>query len=234
MLLEGGMGPIEKMGLSSKLPEVAGGPPFALEVLVPVSVSPFPVLSFGLELLVPVPEVSPKDPVVTAKVSRDSVDALTVWVGPGPSDSLVSSGLPLSVSPFEIVPFNHFPSSGSGLRNGMELALIPEEEPAPLSCCLIDKVRGFSSKKSPGDFLKAILEYSHSVGITCDGYEGQLSAVFEAIIDSNDKKVAGPSSRTGIKGSRELNRLAYFVNYDAHSGSTSCGRCKGRAHGGIL
>jgi len=61
MLLEGGMGPIEKMGLSSKLPEVAGGPPFALEVLVPVSVSPFPVLSFGLELLVPVPEVSPKD-----------------------------------------------------------------------------------------------------------------------------------------------------------------------------
>jgi hypothetical protein len=58
--------------------------------------------------------------------------------------------------------------------------------------------------------------------------------VFEAIIDSNDKKVAGFSSSLSIKGTRELNRLACSVNYDAHSGSTSRGRCKGKALGGLL
>jgi hypothetical protein len=82
--------------------------------------------------------------------------------------------------------------------------------------------------------LKAVLEYSHSVGITCDGYEGQLSAVCEAIIARNDKKEAGPSSKEGIKGSRELDRLFCSINYGAHSGCSSRGRCKGRAHGGLL
>jgi hypothetical protein len=57
--------------------------------------------------------------------------------------------------------------------------------------------------------------------------------VFEAIIVSNDKKEADPSSRLSIKGNRELNRLACSVNYDVHSGSTSRGRCKGRAYGGV-
>jgi len=165
VLLEEGMGPFEKMGLSSKLPEVAGGPPFALEVLVPINVSPPSVLSSRLVLHIPVPEVSPKDPVVSAIVSRDSVDALTVWAGPGLSDSLVPSGLPSSDS-----ILTHNPSSSSRVRNGMELALIPVEEPEPLS--FFNKVRGFSGKKTPGVFLKAVLAYSHSVGITCDGYEG--------------------------------------------------------------
>jgi hypothetical protein len=116
VLLEGETGPFEKIGLSSKLPEVTEGPPFTLEVLVPVSVSPLSVLSFGSDLPIHVPEVSPKDPIVSAKVSRDSVDALTVWAGPGS---------------LEIVPFTHIPSFGSGIRNGIELALIPEEEPEP-------------------------------------------------------------------------------------------------------
>jgi hypothetical protein len=46
--------------------------------------------------------------------------------------------------------------------------------------------------------------------------------------------VAGSSSSMSSKGTRELNRLACSVNYDAHSGSTSRGRCKGRAFGGFL
>jgi len=58
--------------------------------------------------------------------------------------------------------------------------------------------------------------------------------VFESIIDSNDKKAASPSSSLSIKGTRELNRLACSFNYDAHSGSTSRGRYKGRAFGGFL
>jgi hypothetical protein len=58
--------------------------------------------------------------------------------------------------------------------------------------------------------------------------------VYEAIININDKKVAGSSSSTSSKGTGELNRLACSVNYDVHSGSTSRGRCKGRAFGGFL
>jgi hypothetical protein len=91
--LEEETGPFEKMGLSSKLPEDAGGPPFALEVLVPINVSPPSVLNSGPVLPIPVPEVSPKDPVVSDIVSRDSVDALTGWADPGLSDSLVPSSL---------------------------------------------------------------------------------------------------------------------------------------------
>jgi hypothetical protein len=223
--LKGETGTFEKMGLSPKLPEVAGGPPFALEVLVPVSASPPSVMSPGPVLPIPVSEVFPKDPVVFAKAPRESVDGLTVWADLGPLDSFVPPGLPSSVP-----MLTH--SSGSRVRNGLELALFLEEELEPLS--FIDKVRGFSGKKTPEGFLKAILAYSHWVGITCDGYEGQLSAVFEAIIDSNVKKAAGPRSSLSLKGTRELNRLACSVNYDAHSGSTSRGRCKGRDFGGFL
>jgi hypothetical protein len=222
--LKGETGTFEKMGLSPKLPEVAGGPPFALEVLVLVSASPS-VKNPGPVLPNPISEVFPKDPVVFAKAHRESVDVLTVWADSGPPDSLVPPGLPSSVP-----MLTH--SSGSGVRNGLELALFPEEEPEPLS--FIDKFRGFSGKKTPEGFLKAVLAYSHWVGITCDGYEGQLSAVFEAIIDSNVKKAASPSSSLSLKGTRELNRLACSVNYDAHSGSTSRGRCKGRDFGGFL
>jgi hypothetical protein len=219
---EGEMGRIEKSGLSPKLTEVAGDSIFAPEVPVPVCVSSPSVLSLGPVLSILVLEVSSKDPVGSAKALKDSLDILTVWDGSGSPDSLVSAGL-------SAVDLTH--SSGSGSRKGMELALITEEEPVPLS--FIEKVRGVSGKKTPESFLKAVLAYCHWVGITCDGFENQLSTVFEAIIDSNDKKAAGPSSSLSIKGTRELNRLACSVNYDVHSGSTSRGRCKGRAYGGF-
>jgi hypothetical protein len=172
--------------------------------------------------------------VLPAKVPTDSEDVLVVWAGRGSSDSMVSSGISSSVSMLETVPFNLLPPSGLGPRNGLELVLFPEEEPSPLSCCPSDKVRGFSGKKSSKDFLKAILEYSHSVGITCDGYEGKLSAVFEAILADNDKKETGSCSKLGNKFSRELNRLSCSINYDGRSGSTSQSRCKGRELGGFL
>lgn len=70
---------------------IAGGPFIPLEVLAPASVFPQPDPSFGTELSAPIMEVIPKDPIVPAKVSMDSEDALVVWAGPGPSDSMVSS-----------------------------------------------------------------------------------------------------------------------------------------------
>jgi len=221
--LKGEMGSIEKLGWSSKLPEVAGGPSSSQEIRVPVSASAPSVLGTGPVLPIPVSGVSPIVPVVCANVLRDSDDVLSVWVDSGPPDPLISSGIP------SFVPMlTH--SSGLGERNGLEIALFPEEEPVPLS--FIDKVRDCSGEKTPEGFLKAVLAYSHWVGITCDGFEGKLSAVFEAIIHSNVKKAAGTSSSLSIKGTRKLNRLSCSVNYDAHSGSTSRGRCKGRAFGG--
>jgi hypothetical protein len=218
--LKGEMGSIEKLGWSSKLPEVAGVPSSSLEIRVPVSASAPSVWGSGPVLPIPVSGVSPIAPVVCANVLRDSDDVLSVWVDSGPPDPLISSRVSSSVP-----MLTH--SSGLGERNGLEIALFPEEEPVPLS--FIDKVRDCSGEKTPEGFLKAVLAYSHWVGITCDGFEGKLSAVFEAIIDSNVKKVAGTSSSLSIKGTRELNRLSCSVNYDAHSGSTSCGRCKGMA-----
>jgi hypothetical protein len=159
--LKGETGTFEKMGRSPKLPEVTGGPSSALEILVPVSASSSSVLSPGPVLPIPVSEVSPKDPVVFANALRDSVDVLSVWVDSGPPDSLVPSGIPSSVP-----MLTHSP--GLGDRNGLELALIPKEELEPLS--FIDKVRSFSGKKTPEGFLKAVLAYSHWVGITCDGF----------------------------------------------------------------
>jgi hypothetical protein len=216
---EGERGMTEKSGLALKLPEVAGDSIFVPEVPVPVRPS---VLSSGTVLSTPIPEISPKDPVGSAKPLKDSLDMLIVWAGSGSPDSLVSAGL----SPLELTH-----SSSPGVRKGTKLAFLPEEEPVPLS--FIDKVRGVSGMKNPEGFLRAVLAYCQWVGITCDGFEDQLSAVFEAIIVSNDKKEADPSSSLSIKGKRELNRLACSVNYDVHSGSTSRGRCKGRAYGGF-
>jgi hypothetical protein len=220
--LKGDMGPIVEMGWSSKLPEVAGSPSSSLEIRVPVSASAPSVLGTGTLVPIAISGDSLIEPAVGANVLRALDDVLSLWVESGPPDPLFSSGFTSSVP-----MLTH--SSGLGERNGLEVALLPEEEPVPLS--FIDKVRECSGEKTPEGFLKAILAYSHRVGITCDGFESKLSAVFEAIIDSNVKKVAGPSSSLSIKGTRELNRLSCSVNYDAHSGSTSRGRCKGRAFG---
>jgi hypothetical protein len=72
------------------------------------------------------------------------------------------------------------------------------------------------------------------VGLSCDGFEGRLSALFEDIVARNDEKEAGPSSNLGNKGTRELNRLASSINYDTHCGNASRNRSKGRVHRGLL
>jgi hypothetical protein len=78
------------------------------------------------------------------------------------------------------------------------------------------------------------LEFRHPLGITCDGSEGQISTLYENLITSHDKKVKGSSPKSVNKGTRELNRLLCSVNYEAHSGSSSSGRRKGRVYNGLL
>jgi hypothetical protein len=181
------------------------------------------------ELPVSILEVLPKVPLVPASALMDSENVLVVWAGRSPLDSPVPSGISPSVTMCENAPITLFPPSGLGHTNGLELVVLPEEVPSPLCCCPSENLRGFSGKKSSKDFLTAILEYSHSVGVTCDGYEGQLSAVFEAILAENDKKESGSCLKVGNKYTRELNKLSCSINYDSRSGSTSQSRCKGRA-----
>jgi len=147
---------------------------------------------------------------------------------------LVESDPAASISSLVSGPFIHELFSGLGLRKGLELVSIPEAKPSPLSCCPSDKVMIFSGKGFSELLLKMALEYHHPLGITCDGSEGQISTLYENLIASHDKKVTGFSPKSGNKGTRELNRLFSSVNYDAHSGSSSNGRRKGRVHNSLL
>ncbi len=67
------------------------------------------------------------------------------------------------------------------------------------------------------------------MGLSCDGFEEQLSALFAAIIASNTKQGIGSSSKAGKRISREVNNLFCSINYDTHSGSASRGSKKVRA-----
>jgi hypothetical protein len=134
-----------------------------------------------------------------------------------------------------IVPFTHtsLEFSELGQRSRMELDLFLEEEPTPLSCCRADKFGGKFGKRSSDWVLHLVQDFSHLVGLSCDGFEGRLLALLEDIV-SNDEKEEGPSMKLGNKGTREVIRLARFINYDAHCGSASRGRSKGRVYRSLL
>jgi len=114
------------------------------------------------------------------------------------------------------------------------LDLFPEEEPTPLSCCPADNLGGKSGKRSSDWVLHLVQEFSHLVGLSCEGFEGRLWALFEDIVARNDEKEESPSMKLGNKGTREVNRLACSINYDAHCGSASRGKSKGRVCRGLL
>jgi hypothetical protein len=124
------------------------------------------------------------------------------------------------------------PSSSLGSLYSSCLDLDFSEDPSPLLCCPVNKTRGKSGAQSSEWVLKLAMIFSHLVGVSCDGYEGKLSALFEEIIASNSEKTFGSSPRASKKGMRELNNLFSSVNYDAHSGGTSRGRNKARVFKG--
>jgi len=146
VLLREGLALIWMIGSFLAKPEVAGG------------------LAFGSELsaLQSLLEIDPKElGVSTILESADSGEAVVVWTDLGSLDSSGSSpcGAVPPVSTFSpqnsqedslvVVPPTHTShSSGYGLKYCMDLELIPEEEPTPLSCCPVDKFRGISRKRS--------------------------------------------------------------------------------------
>jgi len=190
VLLREGLALIWMIGSFLAKPEVAGGLPPTSDIPFPASSYPQPELAFGSELsaLQSLLEIDPKElGVSTILESADSGEAVVVWTDLGSLDSSGSSpcGAVPPVSTFSpqnsqedslvVVPPTHTShSSGYGLKYCMDLELIPEEEPTPLSCCPVDKFRGISRKRSS----------------PCDGFEDRLSALFEDIVATNDEKEA--------------------------------------------
>lgn len=117
-------------------------------------------------------------------------------------------------------------------RNCLELDLFSEEVPTPLYCCPTAKNRGKTGGQSSDRVLQLVKEFRLFVGLSCDGFEEKLSALFEDIIASNAEQEAGSSSNVGKKGMRKLNSLLSSINYDAHS--ASCGKNKRRVQRGFL
>jgi hypothetical protein len=65
------------------------------------------------------------------------------------------------------------PSSSLG-SSCLDLEL--SEDPAPLLCCPANKSRGKTGAQSSDWILQFALIFRHLVGLSCDGYEGKLSA----------------------------------------------------------
>jgi hypothetical protein len=166
-----------------------------------------------------------------------------------PLNTLVLPRVPdsLLISPVEMVSLplpNPLLTLGQGEDAGLvsaanspclEVEVFSEVEPMPLASCPAVKARGSRAarKRTRAGILRLVKNFGHFVGLSCDGYEGKLAALFEDILASNENKAAGSSSSVGKKGMRELNNLFSSINYDSHSGSASFGRSKGRDLKGV-
>jgi hypothetical protein len=112
------------------------------------------------------------------------------------------------------------------------MVLFAEVEPSSLACCPPPKTKRKVVERSSDWVLQMLEEFSHYVGLSCDGFEGRLSSLFSDIIANHEAQGAGSHSKVGKKGVRDINGLFSSINYDARSGSVSRGRNKGRAERG--
>ena len=108
----------------------------------------------------------------------------------------------------------------------LELEVHEVEEHTLLVCCPATVFLGKKGSQTADKALKLVEEFSHYVGILCDGYEGKLSELFADIIANNEEKGAVVASTMGKKGTRELNNLFCSINYEV---SACRDRVKGRA-----
>lgn len=79
--------------------------------------------------------------------------------------------------------------------------------------------------------VQRVKNLCHLVGLSCDGFEDQMLALFSAIEASRNHTFAGYVSgvcfKAGTKGNQELKRLDSSVNYD-NRGQSNRGKGKGR------
>jgi len=77
-----------------------------------------------------------------------------------------------------------------------------------------------------------VIFFCHVVGLSCEGFENQLMALFAAIEASRPQSDVGSlpdlSGKSGNRGNRELKRLVCSVNYDGKGGQSHRVTWKGR------
>jgi hypothetical protein len=86
---------------------------------------------------------------------------------------------------------------------------------------------------SPRWVVERVKSFYQVVGLSCEGYEDKLLALFEEIEVARELLMAESKnnypSTPGAKGQRELNRRAWSINYEKKGGVQSVrGRHRGR------
>jgi hypothetical protein len=91
---------------------------------------------------------------------------------------------------------------------------------------------GEGHRVSPRWVVERIKRFYPIIGLSCGGLEDKLLAVLEEIEAARDRSLATPKtnylSSQGAKGQRELNRLAWSINYEKKGAHSDKGRHKGR------
>jgi hypothetical protein len=91
-------------------------------------------------------------------------------------------------------------------------------EPLILTPLPVDVGDGHHPRVSPRWVVERVKGFYQVVGLSCEGYEDKLLALFEEIEVALDQSMAEYtntiSSTPGAKVQRELNRLAWSLNYE--------------------
>lgn len=77
--------------------------------------------------------------------------------------------------------------------------------------------------------LQKVMGVCHQVGLSCEGFEGELMALFTTIEACRHQRELASNSKSVNRGKRELKRLVSSIYYDSRGGSSSRGRANGRA-----
>jgi hypothetical protein len=86
------------------------------------------------------------------------------------------------------------------------------------------RISGSDVRPQPSSWvLQRILDFSKTVGVSCDGQETRLVQFFEDLEAERGHGMGTPGGKTRRKGDRELKRLECSVNYDLKGGETRRG-----------
>jgi hypothetical protein len=103
-------------------------------------------------------------------------------------------------------------------------------EPMVLTPLAMEGIDG--QRVSPRWVVDRVKNIYQIIGLSCEGSEDKLVAIFEEIEDARDSSLEGsktkfPSSQR-VKGQRELNRLAWSINYEKKGVQSVSERHRGR------
>jgi len=131
-----------------------------------------------------------------------------------------------------------FDSGAQDFRSGLLLELEVKnsneegESGAPLEITPLAAKGGEKHRVSPRWVVEKVMSCYQSIGLSCEGFEDRMLAMFEEIEAAGERSLASPKtlypSNQGAKGKRELNRLAWSINYEKKGVLSARGRTKGR------